>query len=234
MKRIFCGILAALVLMILLVAPCFAADATATEVIVEGGTVIDAVPESGIAGEAPDETQVTDVLTDGWNWLMGHKDDIMAGILLIAATLYKLGTSAIKKKILPDITKQSETTTEIAAAAGKLTQANKANFEAAISELKKILDGDEERETRLCEAIAASERNKEEYRNMCEKYEVQNKALVAALLAQEQMVYESLMSAKLTDVRKEEIERQHLERMNAYKALMPSENGGDADEDVAA
>ena len=115
-----------------------------------------------------------------------------------------------------------------------MIQTTKTNFELAINELKQILQEDEAREKRLCEAIAASEGNKEEYRAMCEKYEVQNKALVAALLAQEQMVYESLMSAKLTDVRKEEIERQHLERMNAYKALMPSENGGDADEDVAA
>lgn len=240
MKRVFSGILAALVLMILLVAPCFAQETEIASPETSGAHIEDAdIPSEETAdAEEPGEEIIddtsADILTDAWNWVMDKKDDIMAIILLIAAALYKLGSAVIKKKILPEITKQSERVTEMASAAGKITQTNAANFMATVEEFKKILNEDEEREKRLSEAIAASERNREEYRQMCEKYEAQNKALVASLVAQEQMVYEALMSAKLTDVRKEEIERQHLKRLNEYESLEDTVNGGDADEAVAS
>ena len=78
-------------------------------------------------------------------------------------------------------------------------------------------------------------KTKEEYKDLCIQLMTQNKVMVTALMAQEQMTYETLMSAKLTDVRKEEIEKQHLQFKSAFEvASNPIPEAVNKDEVVEA
>lgn len=222
MKRVF-FIFLTVALIFTAVLPCWA----------EGLTVVDGAEE----GEALQEDEPAvggeiDVITDFWNWIMGHKDDIMAMILLVAAALYKWGAGAIKKKIIPALEEQGTTVADMASAAGKITLANKDNFEKVMDEVRELIRSGGEREKVFLEAVKICDDSKAQYAEMCGKLEAQNAALASALMAQEQMIYETLMSARLTDARKEEVETQHLKLKATYEALLVPENGGEADEAV--
>ena len=213
MKRIWI-VFTVVLLMMTLALPCFAETATEENVWVQ------------IFG--------FDIVTEGYNWIMGHKDDIMAGVLLVAAALYKWGSGVLKKKVIPKLEAQSDTTTNIATAAGKLTQANKEYFKQALEEVKAVMAEGGEREKVFLQAVEVLEKSKEEYRLMCEQMIDQNDKLRAALMAEGQMVYEALMSAKLTDARREEIEAKYLKLRSEYEALTAEKTGGDTDEAVVA
>ena len=126
MKRVFL-ILMAVMLLFALALPCVAADSL---------TVVDDVEDEAIADG---EDGGVDVITDFWNWLMSHKDDIMAMILLVAAALYKWGSGAIKKHIIPELEKQGAKVADMASAAGKITLTNKNNFEQVMNEVKEVI-----------------------------------------------------------------------------------------------
>lgn len=221
MKRVFL-ILMAVMLLFALVLPCVAADSL---------TVIDDVEDEVIAD---DEDGGVDVITDFWNWLMSHKDDIMAMILLVAAALYKWGSGAIKKHIIPELEKQGAKVVDMASAAGKITLTNKDNFEQVMNEVKEVIKEGNEREQVFLEAVRVCNDTKDQYAALCGELRAQNEALGSALMAQEQMIYETLMSAKLTDARKAEVEAQHLKLKDTYEALLKRENGGEADASVGS
>lgn len=204
MKRIF-FVLVTVVLVLMAVMPCFAQETLTVEEIPTGTVEVGA--------------KIKDWVTVAYEWTMSHWDDIMGIVLFVAAIIYKFGSGVFKNKILPELQAQGNTTIAMASAAGKLTQATKENFDKVIKEVKEFLIQAEERELSLTEALAEAGRSKEEYRLLCECYQQKNQEIATALLAQEQMIYDTLMSAKLTDMRKAEIERQHLANKTAYQAL---------------
>lgn len=162
----------------------------------------------------------TDWLTDLWETIKEHKSDIMTVVLLIVAAIFELAWKNFSKNVLPTITKALEKVKEMATAAGKITQTNKEQFSEVIGEVRGVLAAGGDREKVLLNALALSETREKEYKVMCEQYAAQNQTLVTALMAQEQMNYETLMSAKLTDARKEEIEKQHLYLKGKYEAMI--------------
>ena len=206
MKRIF---LIAFILCIVMATmlPC-----SAIEVHTEAAAVTDAID----VGEGDFST---DWLTDLWETIKEHKSDIMTLALLIVAAIFEIAWKHFSKKVLPIILQALEKVKEMATAAGKITQTNKEQFSEVIGEMKGILAAGGDREKVLLDALAISEKNKEEYKAMCEQHAVQNQIMVTALMAQEQMIYETLMSAKLTDARKEELEKQHLYLKGKYEAI---------------
>lgn len=218
MKRLFSIFCVLLIVLNFVAFSCYAQETddemtVETEAPVESETV-ETGEEDELGGADNPIKQTQDWLTEFWETLMSHKDDIMAAILFIVATLYELGSKRLSKKVLPMVQAQSKTNTSIANATGKVVEANREYFERAI------------------EALEVSEKTKEQYRVMCEKYKEQNEKVIKASLSLEQMIYEALMSAKLSDLRKEEIERQHIMCKRNYEALLDDLKDGDVDEAV--
>lgn len=223
MKRVFI-VFIALLAVITLVLPCFANEAVPEVDPIESETVIEDATDG--VGE--------DVLSEIFGFVKyffgEYAAELAAAALGLVAIVFKKKFKNFVEVILPSIKKQVSTTIEMAAAAGKLTEENKNNFEQSLSKMKEILDGDEEREKRFLEALETERKTTEEYRALCEGYRATIKEFAAAALSQGEMVYDALMSAKLTDVRKAEIEKQHLKSKAVYEDIISREDGGDAND----
>lgn len=218
MKKCFL-FLAVIMTVMLLAFPCSAEDAasvTAEETSTDAGSVT--IVDGGEKVATGD--WLTNLFSFGMDFLDEYEDRIMAGVLLVAAIIYKTGAATIKKKILPKIEKQGENAMGMITVAGKLTKTNKENFDAVINEVKGVLAEDSEREKRLLTALDTERKTTEAYREICENYENMIREFSSASLSQGAMVYEALMSAKLTDVRKEEIEKRYLEQKNFYENIV--------------
>jgi hypothetical protein len=218
MKRIFL-IIAVIMTVMMFMLPCFAEE---TAVVTSEAVSVDTEAVTVVEGDVNTSTQdwLTNLFSLGVDFLDEYEDRIMAGVLLVAAIIYKAGAATIKKKILPKIEKQGENAMGMITAAGKLTKTNKENFETVIDEVRSILAEDSEREKRLLTALETEHKTTEEYRNMCEQYRKQICEFSSVSLAQSAMIYEALMSAKLTDVRKEEIEKQYLKQKEFYENIV--------------
>lgn len=221
MKRIFI-ILVAVLMVVSLSLPCFA-----NEAVLESET---AGLETVVDDTAYDE-ETMDVIAEiiGFvKYFFGeYAAEMAAAVIGVVAIVFKKKFKQFVEVIFPAIKKQVNATVEMAAEAGKITVENKKYVEDSLSQMKKILENDEEREKRLVEALETERKTTEEYRAMCEGYEAAIKEFAAAALSQGSMVYDALMSAKLTDVRKEEIEKQYLKGKAVYEAIIFKEDGGD-------
>lgn len=222
MKRIFATLMVVVLFVALMTSTCYAMEDYPEAQVVEG-TTGDALPG--------DEDVISqDWLTDLWDYIRANKSNITTLCLVAAGLLFELGAIYFKKKIWPAIEKflkqQSEKTMEMAKASGQITQTNKKQFEEILGEFKAIIADGSEREKTLLKAMETERKTKEEYKALCEQLVTRYNVMVTALMAQEQMTYETLMSAKLTDVRKEEIEKQHLQ----YKAALEAATNPVSDE----
>lgn len=216
MKRMFFATFLVVCLMTVLFVPCVAVETALPDMTVE--------QQGGF-----------DWLTDLWDTVMAHKSDILTVFILAVATLYEIGSSKIKNKVIPGVEKACKKAKEIAGVAGQITQDNKAQFKEMIEEMRGILAAGSEHENLLLAALEQSEATKEEYKRLFEAQLLNMQTLSSALMAQEQMAYETLMSAKLTDVRKEEIERQHLRLKAIFEAIgTAEEKRGEEDETMAS
>ncbi len=231
MKRIFVVLTIVMLIMAFLSSTCYAMEDS--PVVQEGEETDGDVVGGG------DDTVPQDWLTDLRDAIRANKDDIAALCIILAGALFEAGVIYFKKKIWPAIDKfikqQSEKAMEMAKASGQITQANKKQFEEVLQEVRAILTDGSERERVLLNAMETEAKTKEEYKDLCIQLMTQNKVMVTALMAQEQMTYETLMSAKLTDVRKEEIEKQHLQFKSAFEvASNPIPEAVNKDEVVEA
>ena len=230
MKRIFL-FLAVIMAVLTFALPCFAEEPQSVTMEVAS---VDTEAATVMEGEENATTQdwLTELFGIGLEFLDEYEDRIMAGVLLVVAIIYKVGSATVKKKILPKIEQQGANAIEMISAAGKLTKTNKENFDAVISEVKGVLAEDNEREKRLISALETERMTTEAYREICKNYENMIREFSSASLSQGAMVYEALMSAKLTDVRKEEIERQYLGNKAVYENILYEIKEGSGDEDV--
>lgn len=205
MKRVLLVVLLAVCLMFASVISCAAMEVEIAE------------------GAAEEEV---DWLTDLNDAIKENKDDVIALCLALAGILFEAGVIFFYKKIWPKletfIKQQSEKAMEMAKASGQITQTNKNQFDEILKEVKSILTDGSEREQILLKAMETETKTKEEYKALCEQMMTRYGVMVTALIAQEQMTYETLMSAKLTDVRKEEIEKQHLQSKALLEAAANS------------
>ena len=231
MKRIFAAMMVVVLFVALMTSTCYATEDYPEAQVVEGTT------GDALAGDEDVISQ--DWLTDLRDSIRENKDDIAALCIVLAGALFEAGLIYFKKKVWPQIEsfvkKQSENAMEMAKASGKITQKNKEQFEEVLAEVKSILAEGSERESILLKAMETETKTKDEYKALCEKMFVYLNTVATAMAAQEQMTYETLMSAKLTDVRKEEIEKQHLQnKALLLAALNPVSEVVNKDETVEA
>lgn len=231
MKRIFVVLTIVMLIMAFLSSTCYAMEDY--PVVKEGEETDGDVVGGG------DDTVPQDWLTDLRDAIRANKEDITTLCLAVAGILFEIGAVYFYKKIWPKIEEfikqQSEKALEMAKASGKITQKNKEQFEEVLTEVRAILADGSERESILLKAMETETKTKDEYKALCEKMFVYLNTLATAMAAQEQMTYETLMSAKLTDVRKEEIEKQHLQNKTLLLAAVnPATEGVNKDEVVEA
>ena len=101
MKRIFL-FLAVIMAVVTFVLPCFAEEPQSVTMEVAS---VDTEAVTVVEGDVNTSTQdwLTELFGIGLEFLDEYEDRIMAGVLLVVAIIYKVGSATVKKKILPKI-----------------------------------------------------------------------------------------------------------------------------------
>lgn len=223
MKRILI-FTAIIVVLFSAVFPCFAEE-TASEDAMAAEVTVDETAEDDVGWD-----WLSQAYEDGISFLGLHADEIAAAIILISSFMDKKKTKVVTDEVLPKVKEQGKVVIDMAEAAGNIIKENKAAFFENLTEMKKILNDDEEREKRLLAALDTEHKTTEQYQALCEQYVDMLHTFAAAAISQGAMTYEALMSAKLTDVRKEEIEKEYLKNKAMYEEILSCEIGGADDE----
>lgn len=152
-------------------------------------------------------------------YAMENKDDIVAVVLVIVLAIMKGIVNKIVKKVGPEVAKQTRDIAELAVNMvdheNQVAKDNKEWRELANGILEKMqekLDNAEERDKLLARSTLALEKSDARYAAM-------TRILAEAFMAQATTSYDALMSAKLTDIRKEEIEANYLNQKKAYAMI---------------
>ena len=152
-------------------------------------------------------------------YAMENKSDIATIALLVVAAIMRSIAKTTAKKVLPEAAAQIRATKELADGIAtqdtereKKNEAWKAAADIILNKMQEKLDESEERDKLLARSTAALEASDKRY---CEMTQL----LATALMTQATTTYDALMSAKLTDIRKEEIERNYLEQRAAYMQI---------------
>ena len=197
--------------------------------------------ESGALDDAFDALKTTFSSLDvDWESLRAYalenKSDITTTILLIIVAIVCSIAKTIAKKVLPEAAAQIKATKELAYGIAtqdderaKKNEAWKQAADLVLDKMQEKLNESEERDkllTRATEALEASDK----------RYSEMTKLLAEAFMLQATTNYDTLMSAKLTDIRKAEIEENYLNQKKFYTQIyeLCSANAGEeaAHEDV--
>ena len=152
-------------------------------------------------------------------YALENKSDIVTIVLLVVAAIMRSMAKTIAKKVLPEAAAQIKATKELADGIAtkdderaKKNEAWKQAADNILNKMQEKLDESEERDKLLARSTAALKASDKRY---CEMTQL----LATALMTQATTTYDALMSAKLTDIRKEEIERNYLEQRAAYMQI---------------
>lgn len=149
-------------------------------------------------------------------YAMENKSDIATIALLVVAAIMRSIAKTTAKKVLPEAAAQIKATKELADGIAtqdderaKKNEAWKAAADLVLDKMQDKLNESEERDkllTRATEALEASDK----------RYSEMTKLLAEAFMLQATTNYDTLMSAKLTDIRKAEIEKNYLNQKKFY------------------
>ena len=152
-------------------------------------------------------------------YAMENKSDIATIALLVVAAIMRSIAKTTAKKVLPEAAAQIKATKELADGIAtqdsereKKNEAWKAAADLVLDKMQDKLNESEERDkllTRATEALEASDK----------RYSEMTKLLAEAFMLQATTNYDTLMSAKLTDIRKAEIEKNYLNQKEFYSRL---------------
>lgn len=152
-------------------------------------------------------------------YALENKDDIVSVILVIVMVIMRSIVNKIVKNISPKVSQQVEGVAVLAQqmidhenTVAEDNRTWRAASDAILDKIQEKLDNAEERDKLLTRATLALEASDKRYTEM-------TKILAEAFLTQATTNYDALMSAKLTDIRKAEIEENYLKQKKAY-ALM--------------
>ena len=152
-------------------------------------------------------------------YAMENKSDIATIALLVVAAIMRSIAKTTAKKVLPEAAAQIKATKELADGIAtqdsereKKNEAWKAAADLVLDKMQDKLNESEERDkllTRATEALEASDK----------RYSEMTKLLAEAFMLQATTNYDTLMSAKLTDIRKAEIEKNYLNQKEFYSRI---------------
>lgn len=152
-------------------------------------------------------------------YAMENKNDVVAVVLAIVLVIMKGIVNKMVKKLGPEVAEQTSNLAELAVNMvdheNQVAKDNKEWREKANGILEKMqekLDNAEERDKLLARSTLALEKSDARYAAM-------TKILAEAFMAQATTNYDALMSAKLTDIRKQEIESNYLNQKKTYVTI---------------
>lgn len=152
-------------------------------------------------------------------YALENKDDIVSVILVVVMVIMRSIVNKIVKNISPKVSQQVEGVAVLAQQMieheNKVAEDNKewrALSDGILDKMQEKLDNAEERDKLLERATLALEASDKRYTEM-------TRILAEAFITQAATNYDALMSAKLTDIRKAEIEENYLKQKKAYAMI---------------